>query len=77
VERRTGNVASFDDPAGYGVVADGEGGEWFFHCTAIADGTRTIEVGATVAFEVVAGRNGQWEAADLRVVGESPTAGAA
>ena len=70
MERRTGIVATFDDPAGYGTVAEGEGGEWFFHCTAIADGTRTIEVGATVAFEVVPGRLGRWEAADIRLVGQ-------
>ena len=29
--------------AGYGTVADADGAEWFFHCTAIADGTRTID----------------------------------
>ena len=42
-----GRVDSFDDPEGYGTVtADEPAGTWFFHCTAIADGTRTIEVGA-------------------------------
>ncbi len=66
VERATGTVATFDDPRGIGTVADEDGHEYFFHCTAIADGTRTIEVGAPVAFEVVPGRLGQWEAADLR-----------
>ncbi len=60
-------MASFDDPEGYGTVtADDPAGTWFFHCTAIADGTRTIEVGAEVAFEVVPGRLGRFEAADLR-----------
>lgn len=63
----TGSVASFDDPRGIGtVVDDADGREHFFHCTAIADGTRAIEVGAAVDFEVVPGRMGRWEAANLR-----------
>jgi cold shock CspA family protein len=64
-----GHVATFDDPRGYGtVVADDGGGPWFFHCTAIADGTRTIEVGARITFEVVAGQQGRYEAIDIRPV---------
>jgi len=63
----TGTVASFDDATGFGNVReDATGAEHFFHCTAIADGTRTIEVGAVVSFDVVAGRNGQWEARAIR-----------
>jgi cold shock CspA family protein len=62
-----GRVESFDDPRGYGTVVAGDGaGPWFFHCTAIADGTRTIEVGAPVTFEVRAGHLGRYEAVDLR-----------
>ena len=37
-----------------------------FHCTVIADGTRTIAVGAAVEFEVVPGHLGRWEAAAVR-----------
>jgi cold shock CspA family protein len=59
----SGTVASFDDAKGSGTVReDATGDEHFFHCTAIADGTRTIEVGTAVSFDVVPGRNGQWEA---------------
>jgi cold shock CspA family protein len=62
-----GTVASFDDAKGFGTVRDDvTGDEHFFHCTAIADGTRTIDVGAVVAFDVVPGRNGQWEARAIR-----------
>ena len=44
-----GTVAWFDEAGGYGAV-EGDGGEqWFFHCTAIADGSRTIEVGPRCA----------------------------
>ena len=57
-----GSVASFDEHAGFGTVLGDDGRELFFHCTAIADGTRTIEVGTTVAFRVVAGHGGRWEA---------------
>jgi cold shock CspA family protein len=60
-----GRVAEFDDAAGYGVVSS-DAGRWFFHCTSIADGSRTIEVGAPVTFDVVGGRLGRWEASDLR-----------
>jgi cold shock CspA family protein len=59
----TGVVAAFDEPRGLGVVrADGDGAEVPFHCTAIADGTRTIPVGQPVRFRLVAGRLGRWEA---------------
>lgn len=62
-----GRVDSFDDPEGYGTVtATDPEGTWFFHCTAIADGTRVVEVGVEVTFEVVPGRLGRFEATDLR-----------
>jgi cold shock CspA family protein len=60
-----GQVATFDDAAGYGTVRADDGSEYFFHCTAIADGTRTIEEATPVTFDVVAGRLGRWEAARL------------
>jgi cold shock CspA family protein len=69
---RTGVVTSFDDPGGYGTVTADGGGEHAFHCTAIADGSRHIEVGTRVRFLVVPGLLGRWEASDLR-----PEAGSA
>ena len=60
-----GTVVDFDEAAGYGTVRTDDGGEHFFHCTAIADGTRTIAVGTRVQFVVVAGRRGRWEATGL------------
>jgi cold shock CspA family protein len=67
----SGTVVEFDEDGGYGTVREdaAEGGastERFFHCTAIADGTRTIEVGAAVTFDVVAGLRGVYEARKLR-----------
>jgi CspA family cold shock protein len=64
--RLVGTVIAFDDAAGWGTVRDGDGGTHWFHCTGIADGTRTIEEGAAVDYEVVAGRQGRWEATGLR-----------
>ncbi len=58
----TGSVSDFHEHRGLGVIA-GDSGETFpFHCTGIADGTRTIAVGTAVRFDVIAGRLGRWEA---------------
>jgi cold shock CspA family protein len=62
---RTGTVLEFDDPKGYGTIRAADGSEYFFHCTRIADGTRTIEPGAAVTFTVVPGHHGRYEAADI------------
>ena len=61
-----GAVAEFDEHKGYGTVRSEAGEEYSFHCTQIADGTRTIQVGAAVTFEVQAGLLGRWEATDVR-----------
>jgi CspA family cold shock protein len=61
-----GTVASFDEAKGYGTVRAEDGRELFFHCTQIADGTRTVPAGAAVTFEIVPGHNGHWEATDIR-----------
>lgn len=53
-----GTVTEFDDQAGAGVVTDDDGGAWSFHCTAIDDGSRTIDPGTTVRFRVQPGPNG-------------------
>lgn len=66
---RLGTVVAFDEARGLGTVAAGEGGEWGFHCTAIADGTRTIDVGAAVVFDVVPGHLGRMEAVRVTRIG--------
>jgi cold shock CspA family protein len=58
----TGTVVEFDEAAGFGTVRGDDGDEHFFHCTAIADGTRSIPVGQPVRFRLVPGRLGRWEA---------------
>jgi cold shock CspA family protein len=59
-------VATFDDHRGYGTLRTEDGDELFFHCTALLDGSRTVEVGAAVTAEVVPGRLGRWEAARVQ-----------
>ena len=58
---RLGRVASFDQARGLGTVVD-DGASYDFHATAIADGTRRIDVGIPVAFDVVPGHCGRDEA---------------
>jgi cold shock CspA family protein len=64
-DRGTGVVAEFDEGRGLGTIRADDGAVLPFHCTAIADGTRTIPVGQRVAFDVVAGLVGRWEASSV------------
>jgi cold shock CspA family protein len=61
-----GDVTEFDEPRGLGVISFGAGRHLSFHCTAITNGTRQIDVGTVVAFEVGAGRLGRMEAHSVR-----------
>jgi cold shock CspA family protein len=58
----SGRVASFDDHAGRGEIEARGGLHFPFHCTAIADGTRTIAPDTTVKFRLVPGPLGALEA---------------
>ena len=59
-----GVVTSFSDRVGLGTVAAAVGGAFDFHCIEIADGTRTIDVGAKVTFTLLA-RFGTWQAGSI------------
>jgi cold shock CspA family protein len=63
-----GRVASFDARRGLGTVEDDKGAAFDFHATAIADGTRRIDVGAAVAFIVAPAHRGRYEARVLVTV---------
>jgi cold shock CspA family protein len=58
-----GTVAQFDEHQGMGTIRTEDDRDLFFHCTQILDGSRMIDVGAPVRFDVVAGHLGTWEAA--------------
>ena len=62
-----GEVTEFDEPRGLGTIGSG-GAAYPFHCTQIADGTRTIEVGSRVTFELRPGPMGRWEATNIERV---------
>ena len=64
-----GRVVAFDAHRGLGTIVGDDGREYPFHCTRIADGSRTIEVGAHVTFEAVAGHLGRFEAAAIAPAG--------
>ena len=61
----SGVVKEFDERRGLGTIAGDDGAVLPFHCAAIADGSRTVEAGRRVRFEVVPGLSGRWEAAGI------------
>ena len=66
-----GQVVTFDEPRGLGTI-DADGVTYPFHCTALVDGTRTVEIGATVTFEVRPAGMGRWEATTIEKHEASP-----
>jgi cold shock CspA family protein len=60
-----GTVTAFDDAAGWGTVALDDGRALFFHCVAIAGGSRTIAIGTPVRLVVRPGQRGRFEAWDV------------
>ena len=64
---RTGRVADYDPTRGWGTVLGDDGERLGFHCTQIADGSRTIAPGAAVRYRRVPAHLGRYEA-----VGVSP-----
>ncbi len=60
-----GRVIDFDEHVGLGHVEAAGGAVYLFHCVEITDGTRTIEVGADVEFDVMV-KFGNDEARQLR-----------
>lgn len=56
-----GVVTAFDEPRGLGTI-DADGTPYPFHCTALVDGSRAVEVGARVSFAVRPAGMGRWEA---------------
>ena len=76
--RRTGQGGGFDERVGLGEIEVDAGARAHrpseperlgFHCTQLADGSRTVAVGTRVDFRLLAGRGGRWEAADIRPIG--------
>ena len=61
----TGSVVAFDAAVGLGEVATSAGERYPFHCIEIVDGTRAIDVGTSVTFQLLA-KLGRYEAARVQ-----------
>jgi cold shock CspA family protein len=59
---RLGRVTSFDATRGLGTLTDDAGAVHAFHATAIADGSRRIDVGTRVSYSLAPGHGGRHEA---------------
>ena len=64
VGRRRGVVAEFDAERGLGTIVTADGRRYPFHCVQIADGSRDIDVGLEVGFDVLP-KLGRYEAARI------------
>jgi hypothetical protein len=62
-------VTAFDADRGVGEVEEADGTRRSFHCTQIADGTRTVPVGAEVRYVLAPGSLGAWEASEVALSG--------
>ncbi len=65
-----GVVREFDAAVGLGVIARGNGTTHVFHVIEIADGSRTVDVGTEVSFDLLA-KFGRYEAANIRLAAAS------
>lgn len=64
---RVGTVHGFDEAEGAGTVLGDDGLAAWFHCTRIADGSRSVPVGAAVRYRIEPGPTGL-EAVDVAVL---------
>ena len=64
-----GRVVEFDEHVGTGTVEGEDGSRLFFHCVAIAYGSRRVDVGEAVTYDVVPGRLGRYEAWRIQRLG--------
>jgi cold shock CspA family protein len=60
-----GTVIAFDEHVGLGEVQTDDGEVYLFHCVEITDGSRTIDIGVAVEFDLML-KLGRFEASRLR-----------
>lgn len=63
-----GVVSTFDEIGGWGNLRLDDTTELYFHCTAIADGSRTIPVGVRAQARCAPVGIGTWEVIDVTTV---------
>ena len=56
-----GRVTAFDEARGLGTITGADGRTYPFHCTQITDGTRQIDTGQPVRFDLLP-KLGRYEA---------------
>ena len=61
----SGRIVAFDDHVGRGEIEARGGMRFPFHCTSLADGTRTIALDTAVKFRLVPGPLGALEATKI------------
>jgi len=64
-----GVVTTFDEIKGEGQITADDGGTFYFHCVAIADGSRSIAVGTSVVAQRRVGLIGRDEAVAIQPKG--------
>jgi cold shock CspA family protein len=63
-----GTIEAFDAARGVGVFRSVDDSELSFHCVDIADGTRTIAVGAKARAQRSVGRRGHDEVTEIETI---------
>jgi len=61
----TGTVEAYDPARGWGTIVGDDGERLGFHCTQIADGSRTVPVSAKVRYRRIPTHLGTYEAASV------------
>jgi CspA family cold shock protein len=70
----TGKVKKFNKDKGYGFITGDDGKDYFFHYSALnVKGFKTVDIGASVAFEPQDGDKGP-RAEDIDVTSETKEA---
>lgn len=64
----TGVIEEFDAQGGFGYLLADDGVRFFFHCVAISDATRQIEIGVRAGGTRAVGRVGRDEIVDVHPV---------
>jgi cold shock CspA family protein len=65
----TGRVLWFNNSKGYGFIGREDGGDdVFVHATGVPHGCGSLKEGDKVAFEVMIGRGGKQQAANIRLI---------
>ncbi len=63
-----GLVVAFDERVALGYVESEDGSKYMFHCVSLIDGSRSVDIGQNVIFDVTAGHRGIYEATRIKKI---------